>query len=214
MLNGGYRITKDTPYELAFDKPVQNFAVAVLMGSKYDSQPNARVSYSFAQLGSDTRVIADLAVITNPESAFERRTAVNAGVDAHDVQVLLDNVRGSLDPNSPIAIAQRNKVVMGIGVMSAARAHVAGMQGPDKGLYIVSIVPGGVADHAGLNKGDVLLTFGGKSVSKQQELAAAQATTKPGSKVKVTIWHGGIEQDLELQFPAVNSPSKAIQHTA
>jgi len=72
MVNGGFRITKDTSYELTFDKPVENIAVAVLMGSKYDSQPNARVSYTFAQVNDTTRVVADVAIITNPGSAFER----------------------------------------------------------------------------------------------------------------------------------------------
>lgn len=81
MMSKGYRITRDTPYEIAFDKPVENIADQVLLGSKYDSQPSARVSYTLASVGADVRVIADMAIITNPGSAFERRTEMNNGQD-------------------------------------------------------------------------------------------------------------------------------------
>ena len=124
MINAGFRITKDTPYELSFDKPVQNLAVAVLMGSKYDAQPNERVSYTFANLGGSTRVIGDVAIITNPGSAFERRMEVNGGVDSHDLQVLLDKVSADIDPNSPMAIARRNKIILGVGLIDAPRAEL------------------------------------------------------------------------------------------
>lgn len=69
------------------------------------------------------------------------------------------------------------------------------------------------AERAGLVKGDVLLTFSGQSVNKRSELAAIQGTTKLGSRVKVTIWRTGTEQDMELQFPAVEHPNKK-KHTA
>jgi len=70
MVNAGFRITKDTSYELSFDKPTQNLAAAVLLGSKYDAQPNERVSYTFAPSGTSTRVIADIAMITKPGFAI------------------------------------------------------------------------------------------------------------------------------------------------
>jgi hypothetical protein len=97
MINRGYRITKDTPYEIAFDKPVDNLAVAVLLGSKYDAQPNARVSYFIAATPPAVRVVADIAVITNPGSGFEQRTEMNASQASVEVQGLLDQVKVSLE---------------------------------------------------------------------------------------------------------------------
>jgi hypothetical protein len=98
MLNKGYRITRDTQFELAYDKPVENVMASVLLGSKYDSQPNARVAYSIAQVGKDVRVVADLAVITNPGSAFERRTDLNRGVESPKVQTFLDDMASEVRP--------------------------------------------------------------------------------------------------------------------
>jgi hypothetical protein len=202
MLNSGFRITKDTPYELSFDKPVQNIAVAVLLGSKYDAQPNLRVSYTFAQLSTATRVVADVAIITNPGSAFEQRTDTNAGVDSHDIQILLETIRGDLDTSSPIATARRNKIVLGLGLMDAPRAKVAGMQGPDHGLYVVSVVSGGIADAAGITKGDVIFDFGGHRTDTIPNMASAQAATKPGSTVQLTVWRQGTEEQISIKFPA------------
>ena len=102
MLNKGYRITKDTQFELAFDMPVDNAMVSVLLGSKYDSQPNKRVSYSIAQVGEDVRVVADFAVITNPGSAFERRTDLNESAATTDVQTLLEEVASESKSAPPV----------------------------------------------------------------------------------------------------------------
>lgn len=109
MVSAGYRITKDTPYELAFDRPVENVAAAVLLGSKYDSTPNARVSYTIAGTGTGTRVVADLAVITNPGSAFERRTDFNGSQDTVKIQGVLDQVRGDLEAATRQAAAEPPK---------------------------------------------------------------------------------------------------------
>jgi hypothetical protein len=73
--NKGYRITKDSQFQISFDKPSENIALNVLLGSKYT--PDTRVSYD------------DLAVITNPGSAFEWRTEINDGPMSAEVQAFL-----------------------------------------------------------------------------------------------------------------------------
>lgn len=91
MVDYGYNLTKDTSYVVAFDRPVTNILAAALMGSKYDAQPNTRISYMFAPIGTDTRVVVDFAVVTNPGSAFERLTPVNGNADTMKIQAWLDN---------------------------------------------------------------------------------------------------------------------------
>jgi hypothetical protein len=215
MLDAGFRITKDTPYELAFDKPVQNIAAAVLFGSRYDAQPNVRVSYSFAQFQSSTRVIADIAVITNPASAFERRTEMNSGVDSADIQVLLDKIKSQLDPTSAGAVARRNNIVLGIGLMDAARARIAGMHGPEKGLYVVSVDPGSVADRAGISRGDVIQTFNDEPVNTLREMVAAESKVKAGTTVKLSIWREGRDMKTQVTFvaPQHSVDRQRPQHT-
>ncbi len=202
MANAGYRITKDTPYELAFDKPVQNLAMAVLLGSRYDAQPNARVTYTFAQIGNDTRVIGDVAVITNPGSAFERRTELNNGVDAYDLQTGLQRLRAAMDPNSALSKARKNKIELGLGVITAERAKVAGMSGPKRGLYVTIVKPNSVASAAGIKKGDVLIRFNSVTLTNDTDLERAEAAVRPGSTAKVAIWRSdNTESVVTVRFP-------------
>jgi hypothetical protein len=92
MANFGFNVSKDTPYLIAFDKPTENVMAAVLLGSKYDSTPNTRITYTFVQMGPNTRVIADASIITNPGSAFERVTNMNGNQDTVKLQTWLDNL--------------------------------------------------------------------------------------------------------------------------
>ena len=98
MLNRGYRITRDTQFELSFDRPVDNVLAAALLGSRYDAIPNARVTFQIAHLAPDVRVVADMAIITNPGSSFERRTDVSAGAEAPKIQEFLDQIAASVRP--------------------------------------------------------------------------------------------------------------------
>lgn len=102
MATNGFNMTKDTPYMLAFDKPVNNIMMAVLLGSRYDATPNARVSFTFAPMGTVTRVVADSSVITNPGSAFERITPMNNNESTAKLQLWLDDLNTSMvAPSKP-----------------------------------------------------------------------------------------------------------------
>lgn len=93
MLNHGYNITRESDFRIVFDRPVQNALAAALLGSRYDSTPNARVTFSVVPSGNTIRVIADLAVITNPGSAFERRMSMNSHQNSKGIQALMDAVK-------------------------------------------------------------------------------------------------------------------------
>ena len=95
MLNKGYGITRDSGFVIAFDRPVDNVLAAAMLGSQYDSVPNARIVYTIARTGNTTRVIADIAIITNPGSAFERPTPFNNSQDSLKVQAMLNEMAQS-----------------------------------------------------------------------------------------------------------------------
>ena len=97
MVNRGYSITRESDFLVAFDRPIDNVWAAALLGSRYDSTPNARVSYTIARIQDAIRVVADLAIITNPGSAFERQTNMNANEDSRKIQGLLDRVKSNVD---------------------------------------------------------------------------------------------------------------------
>lgn len=59
------------------------------------------------------------------------------------------------------------------------------------GLYVQSVTPGGPAEQAGLQPGDIITSVDGKPVSSVDELTAIQLTSKPGDQVKVTYVRDG-----------------------
>lgn len=93
MVQNRFNLTKDTPYMMSFDKPVDNIMASVLLGSRYDATPNARLAFTFIAVNNTgTRLIADFSIVTNPGSAFEQITPMNAGDDSAKIQIMLDSL--------------------------------------------------------------------------------------------------------------------------
>lgn len=97
MLNWGYNIRKQSDNLIAFDRPTDNLMASALLGSRYDSTPNARITFMLAELGNSTRVVADLQIVTNPGSAFERLTNMNQSQDSRKIQEMLQRIKYQLE---------------------------------------------------------------------------------------------------------------------
>lgn len=108
-----FSVTKDTEYLLQVEKPSDNFGAALLLGSKYDSTPAERWVFTFAPMGDSVRVVAAAMYVTNPGSAFERITPVNAGEGVDRTQARLDELKASMEtpaaPSSPAAASRKSK---------------------------------------------------------------------------------------------------------
>lgn len=96
MLARGYQIKNVTEYNAVYGKRTDSFAAAILLGSRYDAIPEARISYAIVETGAGVRVVATLEMVTNPGSAFERVTDLSQGKDAHNIQNMLENLKASL----------------------------------------------------------------------------------------------------------------------
>jgi len=97
MLNRGYNVKTATNTLLVFEKPIDNVLATVLLGSRYDSTPAARVTYTTIETETSTRVVASLAAITNPGSAFERVTPMDNSKDSVSLQQFLNELKSSLE---------------------------------------------------------------------------------------------------------------------
>jgi putative serine protease PepD len=67
-------------------------------------------------------------------------------------------------------------------------AKRAGLSG---GVYVEAVVPGGPADQAGLQAGDVITELNGQPATSAQQIEALTLTEKPGDKVSVTYVRNG-----------------------
>ena len=94
-------VSKDSQFEIAFDKPTENLAAVAFLGSRYDSTPNNRASFYITPSPPVTRIVADFAIITNPGSSFERRTDFNRAEDTKQIQALLDQIKTDMERPAP-----------------------------------------------------------------------------------------------------------------
>ncbi|MBO6511876.1 MAG: hypothetical protein JJ979_25905 [Roseibium sp.] len=85
FVSRGYQVSNDSDFILAFDRPIDNnFAAQMLLGSTFNSVPNARVTFTFTG-SSPTTVVSNLSAISNPGSGFEKTVDMNNNADGRAV---------------------------------------------------------------------------------------------------------------------------------
>ena len=74
----------------------------------------------------------------------------------------------------------------------------------NEGVYIVEVVPDSPADVAGLEEGDVIISFGGKEIINRDELVQAIHTSQIGEGVEIIFVRGSDIQTTSAQL--IESP--------
>jgi serine protease Do len=88
---------------------------------------------------------------------------------------------------------------IGVGVDSIPRDAVDEFGLKDrKGAVVKTVSPGGAAAKAGLEPGDVILSFNNKPVSNRDELVQMVVSTKPGTSVPVRIMRDRAEKTVNV----------------
>ncbi len=64
------------------------------------------------------------------------------------------------------------------------------------GVEITFVEPGAAADHAGIQPGDVILSYNGEKVLGAQQLIRLVAETPQGRKVRLACWRNGERKDI------------------
>jgi serine protease Do len=82
------------------------------------------------------------------------------------------------------------------------------------GAVVMSVAPDGAADKAGIEPGDVILSFNGTDVRRSDDLQAAVTSTKPGTTVPLRIMRDRQERTInvtieELDLEAETQTSRA-----
>ena len=66
------------------------------------------------------------------------------------------------------------------------------------GALVNAVEKGGPADKAGVEAGDIILKFDGKTVNASSDLPRIVGATKPGSKVSLQVWRKGGSRELTV----------------
>jgi serine protease Do len=108
---------------------------------------------------------------------------------------------------------------IGIEVGDVARDAVDELQLKSRdGAVVGSVLPGSAAEKAGLDAGDVILTYNGKPIRRSEDLVQMVTATRPGTTVPLRIVRDGRERALsitvdELDLEAESQLSRGGQDT-
>jgi serine protease Do len=114
------------------------------------------------------------------------------------------------------SLIQHGKVVrgyMGVNIqdINSEMAKSLKLKEKVKGAIVTDVVPGGPAEKAGVEQGDIIVNYDGKSIENVTQLRNLVAATNPGSSVKVTVLRNQKEMELSLTVEDLNKAQKEVQ---
>lgn len=93
-LEKGMQIKNVNDYGVTVSKRIDDsFMASFLYGSRYDSNPEARITYNVVEQGTSVKVFSRIEIITNPGSGFEKSSDATASL-AIQMQSELDQLKG------------------------------------------------------------------------------------------------------------------------
>ena len=90
---------------------------------------------------------------------------------------------------------------MGVQISEVTRdvAESLGL-GKARGAEVSMVEPGGPAEKAGIQVGDIILKFNGSPIERSPDLPRLVGATPVGSRATVTIWRRGAQQDIPVNI--------------
>jgi serine protease Do len=91
----------------------------------------------------------------------------------------------------------RGRIGVQIDQVSKEVAESIGL-GKPQGALIRGVEEGSPADKAGIEAGDIITRFDGKTIDKASDLPRLVGNTKPGSRVPLTVFRRGASKELNI----------------
>ncbi|HUL42108.1 MAG TPA: DegQ family serine endoprotease [Burkholderiales bacterium] len=102
----------------------------------------------------------------------------------------------------------RGRLGVGIQPLTAELAQSFGLSSPS-GVLIASVEKGSAAERAGLQPGDVIQKYNGKTLGDPVDLSRVVAATHPGTRVQLQIWRKGTSRTLSAVIGEMPSETVA-----
>jgi serine protease Do len=98
---------------------------------------------------------------------------------------------------------------LGVGIQEMTPELAKSLDIKDnKGALVAQVVPGSPAEKAGIEQGDVIVEFDGKTVSASKDLPQIVASTPVGKSVTVKLYRSGKPIDRDVKVTAMEDSSE------
>lgn len=91
----------------------------------------------------------------------------------------------------------RGRIAVAIGDVTKEVADSLGL-GRARGALVGSVEPGGPAEKAGIEAGDIILKYNGRDIEKASDLPRMVGDTKPGTRVPLQVWRKGQTREVPI----------------
>ena len=106
----------------------------------------------------------------------------------------------------------RGRIGVQIDSVSKEVAEAIGL-GKPQGALVRGVEAGAPAEKAGVEPGDIITKFDGKTIDKSSDLPRMVGNVKPGTKATVTVFRRGASKDLSVVIAEVE-PEKPVRKAA
>ena len=104
----------------------------------------------------------------------------------------------------------RGRIGVALGDMTKEVAESLGL-GKPRGAYVRNVEPSGPAAIAGIEPGDVILSFNGHEISKPTDLPRVVGETRPGAVATVQVWRKGAARDIAVAVADTESAQGMVK---
>ena len=98
-----------------------------------------------------------------------------------------------------VATGKVSRARLGVAVQELNQSLADSFKLPQpEGALVASVAPGGAAAKAGLQPGDVILSFNGQPISMSGDLPALVGMARPGERASLEVWRSGKKEALNV----------------
>ena len=102
----------------------------------------------------------------------------------------------------------RGRIGVGIAEVTKDVAEPLGLPRA-AGALVRNVEAGGPAERAGIEAGDIILRYDGRTIERSTDLPRLVGNTKPGTKVPVTVWRKGAQRELTVTVAEMQAEQTA-----
>lgn len=204
MIRNGYRISKDTEYQLCFDKESDNIVFNVFYANPNTLQnPALRLQFDIAPESDKTLVVATAFIVTHSFTGEEVPQNITGTMSKDNyiaVKDILFKVKSAVDGTSYEELVEEFKPVMAKdSIAEKPKVAKSGIVSIDKDGHIVEIEDESIAKAAGLQEGDIILEVDLRPFDPNKVDCLAEIDNKLNSSTSVAItFQRGGKKDIAI----------------